>query len=103
MENCVNIKDICACPNLSCPNHGKCDQCTSRHVRLGYLNYCAFHTMVPALEKTIEAHPDSVVSKELEALIAIQSNSYNKLMEKNGLTKENQDRLYQLMATYSKH
>ena len=99
----MNIKDICACPNLSCPNHGKCDQCTSRHVRLGYLNYCAFHTMVPALEKTIEAHPDSVVSKELEALIAIQSNSYNKLMEKNGLTKENQDRLYQLMATYSKH
>ena len=99
----MNIKEICPCPNMGCPNHGICDQCTSRHIRLGYLNYCAFHTLVPALEKVIESHPDSPVSKDLETLIDIQSRSYDKLMEKHGLAKENQDRLFQLMATYSKH
>lgn len=99
----MNMKDICPCPNLDCPNQGDCESCNSRHVRLGYLNYCQFQTMVPALKKTIDAHPDSPASKELLSLIEIQSQAYEKLMETHGLNHENQQRLLKSVSEFSKH
>lgn len=97
------MNDICPCPNLDCPNHGICENCNSRHTRLGYLSYCAFHTILPSIRKIISADPESVAAKKLEALITPQLEAYDKLMKKYHLTKENQDELLKKVAAYSDH
>ena len=51
----MTIAEICPCVNVGCPNHGQCDKCISRHMRLGTLNYCSLYTLLPVLEKAIAA------------------------------------------------
>lgn len=99
----MDLKEICPCPNLNCPNHGYCDKCTSRHVRLGYLSYCAFHTILPTIKQVIDDAPESPTAKKLDALIRPQLQAYEKLMNEHGLSRENQERLLKKMANYSDH
>jgi hypothetical protein len=99
----MDMKAICPCPNLACPNHGYCDKCTSRHTRLGYLNYCAFQTLLPAIQKVIDGNPDSPAAKDLKGLIGAQLGAYEGLMETHGLSKENQDKLLKKVAEFSEY
>lgn len=41
MLNCSNVKE-CACPKLTCPNHGKCCQCVIKHKKTDSLPFCLF-------------------------------------------------------------
>lgn len=95
------MKNICPCPNLSCPNHGDCAKCTSRHVRKGYLSYCAFHTILPSIKQVIDADPGSQAAMKLDALIKPQLQAYEKLMDQNNLTQENQNMLLKKVSEYS--
>jgi hypothetical protein len=99
----VNIKEICPCPNLTCPNHGDCEKCISRHVRLGFLNYCAFHTILPTIKQVIDDDPESPTAKKLNDLIQAQLQAYEKLMNDHGLSRENQNSLLKKVAEYSDH
>jgi len=99
----MDMKEICPCPNLNCPNHGYCDKCTSRHARLGYLNYCAFHTILPTIKQVINEDPNSAAAKKLEGLIGPQLQAYEKLMKENNLSHENQDVLFKKVTEYSDH
>ena len=54
----MDVKEICPCVNLECPNHGNCEKCTSRHLNKGFLNFCGFHTILPLLQEAIDASPD---------------------------------------------
>ncbi len=83
----MTMQTICPCPNLNCPNHGYCDKCTSRHVRLGFLNYCAFHTLLPAIKQVIDETPGSQTAQKLEGLMDAQLQAYEKLMSEHGLTQ----------------
>lgn len=97
----MTMKEICPCPNLKCPNHGNCQNCTSRHTRLGNLNYCAFQTILPKIEQVIANSDDSKTKQELEALISPQLQAYEKLMLKHGLSLESQARLFKRVTEYS--
>jgi hypothetical protein len=97
----MEMKEICPCPNLQCPNHGVCENCTSRHLKLGLLNFCAFHTILPKLQEAIESSPESPTAKSLTTLIGNQSQAYAKLMEKHGISEENQEQLLKQVAEYS--
>ena len=99
----MNMKAICPCPKLSCPNHGYCDKCTSRHVRLGFLNYCAFHTLLPTMKQVMEGAPESPTSQKLNDLIQAQLQAYDQLMDEHGLSQEGQNRLLKQIAEYSDH
>ena len=99
----MDIKEICPCPNLTCPNHGYCDKCTSRHLKLGYLNYCGFNTILRVLQKAIQASPDSETAKQLSAMIERLTQAYSALMEKHGLTQEHQQDLLKKVADYSSY
>ena len=99
----MDMKELCPCPKLSCPNHGFCDKCTSRHVRLGFLNYCAFYTILPTIKQVIDEDPDSSAGKKLNALIQAQLHAYDKLMDEHGLSEESQDRLLKKVAQHSDH
>jgi hypothetical protein len=63
----MDLKEICPCPNLNCPNRGYCDKCSSRHVCIGYLNYCAFQTLLPVIRQVIDDAPESATAKKLDA------------------------------------
>lgn len=80
------MKDNCPCPNLACSNHGDCAKCTGSHIGKGYLSYCAFHTILPTLEKVIENDPDSAIAARLRGLIDPQLQAYKDLMSKHGVT-----------------
>jgi hypothetical protein len=97
------MNEICPCPKLNCPNHGDCEKCISRHVRKGFLNYCAFHTLLPTLNQVIAEAPDSPVAKKLDGLLKAQLQAYEKLMNDHGLTQEGQDGLLKKVAEYSDH
>jgi hypothetical protein len=97
----MEMKDICPCHNLDCPNHGNCENCTSRHLKKGALNYCGFHTILPTLQDAIAASPESPTAKKLSALIENTQAVYAKLLEKNDLTKETQGRLLEKVADFS--
>ena len=99
----MEMKDICPCPNLNCPNHGCCDKCTSRHLRKGFLNYCGFHTILPTIRQAIDESPESSAAKKLDALIGAHLQAYEKLMDTHDLSQESQDRLLQKVAQYSEH
>lgn len=99
----MDMKEICPCPNLNCPNHGDCEKCISRHARKGFLNYCAFHTILPSLQKVMDEAPESATAKKLGALITPQLKAYETLMNEHGLTQENQERLFKKVSEYSDH
>ena len=89
----MDMTAICPCPNAECPNHGYCDKCVSRHLKMGYLNFCGFETVVPVLEDAIRESPDSPTAVKLRQLIDGTRAVYAKLMEKNGITPEKQAEL----------
>ena len=99
----MNMEEICPCPNLNCPNHGDCEKCTSRHVRIGFLNYCGFHTLLPTLKQVIDDAPESPIAKKLDGLIKAQLQAYDNLMSEHSLSQENQDRLLKKVAEFSDH
>lgn len=89
----MKINNLCPCPNLDCPNHGNCEDCASRHLRIGTLNYCAFYAILPELEEAVNASPDSPSAQIIKNRIERQTNAYLKCMEKHGLSEEDQDKL----------
>ena len=97
----MDMKEICPCPNLDCPNHGFCDKCISRHLRGGFLNYCAFYTILPTLQEAIDASPESPTAKKLATLIGDRLKVNEKLMEKHGISKESRETLLKKVAEYS--
>ena len=97
------MKDICPCVNLECPNHGHCENCVSRHLNKGSLNYCAFYTVLPRLRDAIASSPDSPTAQKLSAMIDNQLEAYAKLMAKHGLTQEGQNRLLNNVAGFSEY
>ena len=99
----MEMKSICPCPNLRCPNHGDCEKCTSRHVRMGFLNYCAFHTWLPTMQAVVEEDPPSPAAIKLAGLLEAQLQAYDKLMEEHGLTREGQEALMKQVAGFSSH
>lgn len=94
----MDIKAICPCPKLNCPNHGYCDKCISKHLRKGSLNYCAFHTLLPTIKQAIDSDPESPAAKHLDALMVKQLQAYEKLMDQHGLSQERQSELLKKMA-----
>ena len=97
----MDVKEICPCVNLECPNHGICEKCTSRHLRLGFLNFCGFHTILPFLQEAIDASPESPTAKKLADLISKTSGTYDKLREKHGISKKDKAELLEKMTDFS--
>ena len=97
----MTIAEICPCVNVGCPNHGKCDQCISRHMRLGTLNYCSLYTILPVLQKAIEADPESPAADVLRGIVDKRLEVNAELAEKNGLLDENLEDLRKQVAEYS--
>lgn len=97
----MEIEEICPCVNVECPNHGKCENCTSRHLKRGYLNYCAFHTILPALQEAIDASPESPTAQKLAALVEKTRATYARLRDKHGLSEEGNKELLKQMADFS--
>ena len=97
----MEMKDICPCVNLDCPNHGNCAKCTSRHLSKGSLNYCAFYSVLSELQEAIAASPESPTAKRLALMTENRLATYGKLMEKHGLSKEGQDELLKKVADFS--
>ena len=97
------MKAICPCPNLPCPNHGYCDKCTSRHLRKGFLSYCAFHTILPTLQEVVAEDPESPAAKKLDGLLTAQLQAYDKLMQTHGLSQEDQEKMLKKVAAHSDH
>lgn len=85
--------NICPCPNLECPNNGNCKNCTSRHLKIGTLNYCGFYSILPILEESIEASPNSLSAQKIKNLVERQSLAYVKLMDKHCISEEKQNEL----------
>ena len=85
--------NICPCPNLECPNHGDCRNCTSRHLRIGTLNYCGFYSILNELEEAVNAEPGSLSAQIIRKRIERQTNAYLKNMKKHCLSEENQHTL----------
>lgn len=99
MEKC----NVCPCPNIKCPNHGNCKDCTSRHLKINSLNYCGFYSILPTLEEAIELSPESPAALKLSALIKKQTQAYTKLIEINSLSENNQQKLRVEKSRLSKH
>ena len=97
----MDMKEICPCPNLECPNHGICENCTSRHLRKGSLNFCGLHTILPALQEAIEASPESPTAKKLASLLENTSKIHAGLREKHGISMERQEQRLKEVAGYS--
>jgi hypothetical protein len=97
----MGMNDICPCVKLECPNHGNCEKCTSRHLKLGSLNYCAFYTVLPELQESIAASPESPTAKKLASMVENRLTAYDKLMEKHGLSREGQEKLLKEVANFS--
>ena len=97
----MDVKEICPCVNVECPNHGYCEKCTSRHLNKGFLNFCGFHTILPFLQEAIDASPDSPTAQKLLDLIQKTSGTYDKLMEKHGISEEDKGRLLEKMTDFS--
>ena len=97
----MGMNDICSCVKLECPNHGNCEKCTSRHLKLGSLNYCAFYTILPELQESIAASPESATAKKLASMVENRLAIYGKLMDKHGLSREGQEKLLKEVANFS--
>lgn len=96
-------KTVCPCPNLKCPNHGDCENCSSRHLRIGSLNYCAFYAILPELEAAVKADPDSPAAKIIQNRIDQQMKAYAKRMYENNLTENSQRALRLKKSKLSNH
>lgn len=95
--------NVCPCPKLEFPNHGNCEDCTSRHLRLGFLNYCGFYASLPFLKEVITASPDSPSAKLLKKKLEHQSNAYCELKKKYYITDEEELELRKAKSRLSKH
>jgi len=99
----MDMKEICPCPNRDCPNHGFCEMCVSRHLKGGYLNFCGFHTIQPALQAAVAASPDSPTAQKLTPLINNMQQAYAKLREKHGISEEEERERLKRVAEFSPH
>jgi len=97
----MEMKDICPCVRMDCPNHGNCENCTSRHLRKGSVNYCAFYTILPALQEAINASPESPTAQKIASMVETRLENYAKLAEKHGLDKREQEQLLKRVADFS--
>jgi hypothetical protein len=97
----VSIGEICPCVNLTCPNHGDCVKCTSRHVRLGNLNYCAFYTVLPVLQEAIAVDPESPAASILRGIVDRRLEGMAELMKRHDLSEESRAQLLRKVAEYS--
>ena len=97
----MDMKEICPCVNIDCPNHGNCEKCTSRHLRKGSLNYCSFYTVLPELQEAIKASPESSTALKLASMIENRLEAYGKLTAKHGLTEKGQEGLLKQVAAFS--
>lgn len=97
----MSIAEICPCVNLTCPNHGDCAKCTSRHVRLGTLNYCSFLTVLPILQEAIEADPESPAASIVRGIVDDRLAGNAELMRKHGLSEDRQADLLKKVADYT--
>jgi|GEM_PF-1286013 len=79
---------VCPCPNLECPNHGNCRDCSSRHLRMGTLSCCAFYSILPELEAAVAASPDSPSAELIRNRIESQTAAYRRLLEKHCISQE---------------
>ena len=86
-------KNVCPCPNLGCPNHGNCMNCTSRHLRIGSLNYCAFYSILPELEKAVEVSEESPSAKVIRNRIERQTKAYFEKMKRFNISEDKLDHL----------
>jgi hypothetical protein len=99
----LNQTKPCPCPNLECPNHGVCEDCTSRHLKKGMLNYCGFYSILPSLNEAIELSPDSESARALSHLLERQMKAYSTLKEKHHLAEQKQSELRREAADFSEH
>jgi len=99
----MRTKNVCPCPNLVCPNHGDCVNCTSRHLRIGTLNYCGFYSILNELEKAVEASADSPSAQIIQNRIDRQTSAYLKCMEEHGLLEKSIRLLREQKSQLSKH
>ncbi len=97
----MEMRDICPCVNLDCPNHGNCENCTSRHLRKNSLNCCGFYTVLPELQEAIKASPESPTARKLASLIDSRLELYDKLTAKHGLNNQEQEQLLKKVADFS--
>jgi hypothetical protein len=97
----MEMKDICPCVKLDCPNHGNCQKCTSRHLKIRSLNYCAFYSVLSELQEAIAASPESPTAKRLASMTESRIATYGKLMEKHALSQKGQDKLLKEVADFS--
>jgi len=97
----VTIAEICPCVNVGCPNHGQCDKCISRHMRLGTLNYCSLYTLLPVLQEAIDADPESPAADVIRGIVDKRLEVNAELASKNGLTDEELEDLRKKVAEYS--
>lgn len=97
----MKMTDICPCVNLDCPNHGNCENCTSRHLRKGDLNYCGFYAVLPELQEAIKASPESPTAQKLASMIENRLEIYAKLTAKHGLNNREQAQLLKKVADFS--
>jgi hypothetical protein len=95
--------NICPCPNQECPNHGNCKDCTSRHLKIGTLNYCSFYSILPVLEEAIKVSPNSPSAQKIKNLVERQTLAYMKLMDKHCISEENQAELRLEKSKVSAH
>ena len=99
----MEMKDICPCVRIDCPNHGNCENCTSRHLKRGSVNYCAFYTILPALQEAIDLSPESPSAQKIALMVNKRLENYANLAAKNGLDKLEQERLLKQVADYSNY
>jgi len=99
----MRTKNVCPCPKLDCPNHGDCTNCTSRHLRIGTLNYCAFYSILPELEKAVEASAGSPSAQIIKHRIERQTKAYLKSIEKHELSEKTLACLREKKSKLSKH
>lgn len=99
----TNNKNICPCPNLDCPNHGDCEKCTSRHLRLKTLNYCAFYSILGELEAAVNASPDTEAARIIKNRIDRQTKVYIKCKSKYEITENQLNELRIRKSKLSEH
>ncbi|MCE5265537.1 MAG: hypothetical protein LLG97_18670 [Deltaproteobacteria bacterium] len=97
----MEMKEICPCVVLDCPNHGICAKCNSRHLKKGSLNYCAFYAVLPELQAAVAASPESPAAKKVALMVETRLALYDKLMDKHGLSRERQEKLRKEVADFS--
>ena len=97
----MSIGEQCPCVNITCPNHGDCAKCTSRHVRLGTLNYCSFYTVLPVLQEAIAFDPESPAASTLRGIVDRRLEGNAELEKRHGLSAEKQADMRRKVADYS--